>query len=162
MAAPGLSAEFPPLKGVEDADASPAEAPRPFARRRRVQFVAVALLAVVAASVAAVLLTSGGGGGLSVVHPNNVGVIDSKTNEIVDEVPVGIRPGPIAAGAGSIWVGNVGDRNLTRIDPLKRASAGAVSLNNQTPTGLAAGAGAVWVAHGVLGKLSRVDPERAS
>ena len=127
LAAPGLSAEFPPLKGVEDADASPAEAPRPFARRRWVQVVAVALLAVVAASVAAVLLTGGGGGGLSVVHPNNVGVIDPKTNEIVDEVPVGIRPGPIAAGEGSVWVGNTDDRTLTRVNVRTRANAGARS-----------------------------------
>ena len=58
----------------------------------------------------------GGGGGLSVVDPNNVGVIDPKTNEIVAEVPVGIRPGPIAAGEGSVWVGNTGDRTLTRVE----------------------------------------------
>jgi streptogramin lyase len=158
LAAPGLSAEFPPLKGVEDADAQPAEAPRPFVRRRWVQLVAVALLVVVAASVAAVLLTGGGGGGLSIVHPNNVGIIDPKSNEIVGEAPVGIRPGPIAAGAGSVWVGNLADRTLTRVDTGTRTTAGTVSLNNQTPTGVAVGEGAVWVAHGLLGKLSHVDP----
>ena len=158
LAAPGLSAQFPPLKGVEDADAPPVEAPRPFARRW-VQIVAVALLAVVAGSVAAVLLTGGGGGGLSNVDPNNVGVIDPKTNKIVDEVPVGIRPGPIAAGEGWIWVGNTDDRTLTRVNVRTHANAGTITLNNQTPTGVAAGEGGVWVVHGLLGKLSRVDPQ---
>ena len=81
------------------------------------------------------------------------------SNAIVDEIPVGIRPGPIAAGQGSIWVGNLDDRNLTRIDVAQRAKAETISLDDRTPTGLAFGEGAVWVAHGLLGEVSRVDPQ---
>ena len=66
-------------------------------------------------------------------------MIDNQTNEVVDSVPVGIRPGPIAAGAGFVWVGNLQDRTLSKIDPRKRAFAGTVTLNNRTPTGLAFG-----------------------
>ena len=76
-------------------------------------------------------------GGLAGVRPNAVGVIDPETNEIVAEVPAGIRPGPIAASEGSIWVGNLEGRTLTRIDTAQRSAVATVSLDNKTPTGLA-------------------------
>ncbi len=98
-------------------------------------------------------------GGLSEVQPNYVGVIDPQTNDIVAEVPVGISPGPIAFGEGAIWVGNLDDRTLTRIDPAQRTATASIPLERRTPTGVAAGLGAVWVAHGLRGDLSRVDPQ---
>jgi YVTN family beta-propeller protein len=98
-------------------------------------------------------------GGLSGIGPNSVGVIDPETNEIVAVIPVGLRPGPVAAGAGAVWVGNLQDRNLTKIDPRERSAAGVVPLGGRTPTGLAVGAGAVWVAHGPAGQLSRVETQ---
>ncbi len=75
-------------------------------------------------------------------------------------ISVGLRPGPVAQGAGAVWVGNVGDRNLTRID-LDDGSAAptVVSLESVTPTGIVVGEGAVWVAHGLAGALSRVEPQ---
>jgi class 3 adenylate cyclase/streptogramin lyase len=158
VGAPGLLSEFPPLRQKD----APAPAPPPpvsFIRRRKVVLGAAAFAILIGAAIAALLLMRSGGGGLSVVRPNNVGVIDPKTNEIVAEIPVGIRPGPLVVGAGSVWVGNLDDRTLTRIDTQSRTNAGTISLNNQTPTGLASGEGAVWVAHGLLGKLSRVDPQ---
>ena len=91
--------------------------------------------------------------------PNNVGLIDMKSNKIVAEVPTGIRPGPIASGFGSIWVGNMNDRTLTRVDPKTRAQIQTISLGDRTPTGVAAGAGGVWVANGILGSITRVDPQ---
>src|SRR6266542_266365 len=72
--------------------------------------------------------------------------------------PVGIRPGPIISGGGSIWVGNIDDRTVHRIDPSTRTVVKTISLG-ATPTGLAFGAGALWVAHGRRGQLSRVDAE---
>jgi class 3 adenylate cyclase/streptogramin lyase len=160
VAAPGLPTEYPPLRGEESAPA-PAVAPAlPIFRRRTVMFAAAAAALLLGIVLAAVLVTrGGGGGGLSLVHPNNVGVIDPKTNRIVAEIPVGIRPGPIVVGNGSVWVGNLGDRTLTRLDARSRSSTGTISLDNRTPTGIALGAGAVWIAHGLLGKLSRVDPQ---
>jgi YVTN family beta-propeller protein len=131
----------------------------PIRRRLPVVLTGVGGALLVAAAIAAVLvLRGGGGGGLSVVHPNSVGVIDPASNEVVAEVPVGIRPGPIAAAPGSVWIGNLTDRTLTRVDTRTRTNAGTISLDNQTPTGVAVGEGAVWVAHGLLGKLSRIDP----
>src|SRR5262249_22408208 len=89
----------------------------------------------------------------------HVGVIDPGTNEIVAEIPVGIRPGPIAAGGGSVWVGNLQDRNLTKIDAAKRVQSATISLGNRTPTGIAVGPDTIWVAHGLRGELSQVDPQ---
>ena len=65
----------------------------------------------------------------------------------------------MAAGAGSVWVGNLEDRTLTRVDPAQRAATATISLDRRTPTGIAVGEGAVWVAQGRLGQLSRVDPQ---
>ena len=135
--------------------------PRVEPRRSRRRAVAVAASVLLAVGVVALLAAfmGGSGGGLSGVQANHVGLIDPGTNEIVDEVSVGIKPGPIAFGMGSAWVGNLADRNLTRVDARTRERAGTISLDNQTPTGIAVGGDAVWVAHGPLGKLSRVDPQ---
>src|SRR5215211_5990836 len=94
---------------------APPKRVQPRARPSRNLAVAVAagLLVLIAAAVAAFLATRGPDGGLSGIRPNSVGVIDPKTNRVVDEVPVGIRPGPIAFGGGRVWVGNLDDRDLT-------------------------------------------------
>lgn len=129
------------------------------ARRRRPVVLAVAAFVLVAVIAAAYAATRDSADGLNEIRPNHVGVIDPETNTIVAAVPVGIRPGPVAAGTGSVWVANLGDRNLTRIDPKERSVVGTVSLGDRTPTGLAVGAGAVWVAYGLRGELSRVEPQ---
>jgi YVTN family beta-propeller protein len=127
-------------------------------RRRALALVAGAAGLLAIASVG-FLATRDSANGLPGVSPNYVGVIDPAANTIVAAVPVGSRPGPVAAGAGSVWVGNLLDRNLTRIDARRHSPAGAVSLGNRTPTALAVAPGAVWVAHGRSGELSRVDPQ---
>jgi YVTN family beta-propeller protein len=157
--AAGLPTEFPPPRGeAPPTDALEATIAAPVWRRRPV--ILASVLAVLAAVAAALFLaTRNTTGGLSGVRPNNVGIIDPKTNQIADEVPVGIRPGPIAVGGGTVWVGNLDERTLTKIDGRRRAAAGTFSLDNQTPTGIAVGAGSVWVAHGALGTLAVVDPD---
>jgi DNA-binding SARP family transcriptional activator len=144
-------AEPAPPATMPDGDAS---------RRGRLALAAAAALAVlVAAAVAVVATTRDSGGGLGRVRPNSVGVIDAASGTIVAEVPVGRRPGPVAVGGGSVWVGNLDDRNLTRIDARRRAVSATVDLDGRTPTALAYGAGALWVAHGARAQLSRVDAQ---
>jgi YVTN family beta-propeller protein len=158
-AADGLPAAFPPIRReAELAQAAEAAIAPPLWRRRAVVAAAGLALAGVVAAAALVAMrdTAGGLGG---VRPNHVGIIDAETNEIVAEVPVGIRPGPVAAVAGSVWVGNVQDRNLTRIDARQRTAAGTIALENRTPTGAAIGAGAIWIVHGLRGQISRVEPQ---
>jgi YVTN family beta-propeller protein len=154
----GLPAAFPRLTlgGNLTEAAEPAAVPPSW--RRPIPLAVAALALVSLLSVAVFVATRGSAGSAGEVHPNRVGVIDPETNEIVAQVPVGIKPGPIAVGDGSVWVGNLQDRTLTRIDLDKRSAAEPISLEGRTPTGIAFGAGALWIAHGRRGQLSRVGP----
>jgi YVTN family beta-propeller protein len=141
-----LEAPAPPER-----DAEP-----PPARRRSVLLIAAALV-VALVTVYGFLVLRDASSGLPGIPPNYVGAIEPSGGEIVAAIPVGVRPGPVAYGAGSLWVGNLGDRNLTRIDPVLHTATETVSIDNATPTGLAVGDGAVWVAHGLTGDLSRIE-----
>jgi YVTN family beta-propeller protein len=160
VGAADLPADFPALR-TEAAPTGAAEAvlapPRRLSRRTVLAGAALALIAV--AAVGAFLLTRSGTSGLSQVDPNNVGAIDPKTNAIIDQLPVGQRPGPIAASPDgrSVWVGDIGDRDVRRVDPRTREVTKTIFLD-ATPTGVAVGRGTVWVAEGLLGRLVRVDP----
>jgi class 3 adenylate cyclase len=159
-AAAGLPGSFPPVRGDASlAQAAEAAIAPPLWRRRRLVVLVAAALILVAALAGLLVLRNGSDGGLNGVQPNHLGVIDPQTNTIVAEIPVGIEPGPVAAGAGAVWVGNVRDRSLTRIDPDGQAVTGTFSLENRTPTGLAVGLGSVLVAHGLRGDVSLVDPQ---
>jgi YVTN family beta-propeller protein len=154
----GLPESFPPVRGDAHLAQAAEAALRPVWWRRPIVLAgAAAALVVVVAAV--VLLGRDGRTGLSGVSANAVGIVDPETNAIVAEVPVGIRPGPVAGGDGSVWVGNLDDRTLTRIDGAERSVAATFPLDDRTPTGIAVGFGAVWVAHGLRGQISRVDPQ---
>jgi class 3 adenylate cyclase len=150
-----LAAEFPPLRTVEPAPfagregelAEAAEAVVLPQRRRRRELLAAALMGVLAAAVAVPLFALGGGHKQAptsaTVVPDSVLVIDPRTNKAVEDIQVGENPGPIAYGDGAIWVGNTGDKTITRIDPeTYEKSTFGVPV---TPTGIAVGEGIVWV-----------------
>jgi YVTN family beta-propeller protein len=150
LAAEGLRTEFPPLRHQVQDNAR--------IRRRRVALVAVPLV-LLAAVVAAILGTRSAGA--ITIQPNAVGIIDPKTNKVVGQVPVGIRPDAVVGGATSVWVANDEDRTVSRIDSKTRVLLRTIPVP-QTPTGLAFGSGAVWVAHGLTGSVSRIDPAFAT
>lgn len=154
--ADGLPADFPPIR--PGAEAPPVAPPFPLWRRPAARGVAaLAVVALVVAAIAALALRDDA---TSVpVVPNSVAIVDPENGLVVDDIPVGPEPGPVIFGAGSIWVGNLGDRTVTRIDSDKRTVLGNITLDNRTPTGLAFGFEAVWVAHGRLGEVSRIDPQ---
>ena len=131
-------------------------------RRRRRSALALGLGGVLAlgAAVAVLLVVTSGGDKnalLAAVEPNAVGLIDSKSDRLVGQVPVGSRPSKIVVGEGAVWVLNSDDRTISRIDPQSRSvrtfSAGSPVVD------LAAGAGKVWVAHGSAGTVALVDPD---
>ena len=77
-------------------------------------------------------------------------VIDPDTNQVVRAISVGAGPGQLAydSQTGSLWVANLDDETVTRIDPRRRRSGRTVPIGN-VPDGLAAGDGTLWVAgHG--------------
>jgi len=128
-------------------------------RKRRRMYAGAALIGVLAAAIAIPVfaLGQGSGGGGTTVAPNSLAIIDAESNRVTGSVPVGIRPRPVAVGAGAVWVGNLDDRTLSRVDLATRTVQQNVGLQ-ATPTGLTTGAGAVWIANGILGTVSRFDP----
>ena len=128
-------------------------------RKRRRLYAGAALIGVLAAAVAIPVFALGQGSGPgTVVEPNHVAVIDPESNSVTGSIQVGIRPSPVAVGEGFVWVGNLDDRSLSKIDPSTRTIKGTFGLAPYTPTGVTTGAGAVWLAHGYLGSYSRFDP----
>ncbi len=124
---------------------------------RRLPILAVALLSLVGAAVAGAFLIGGEPAALT-VEPNWVAVIDPKTNEVLEPVPAGVEPGPIAFGGDAVWVGNLGGKSVTRIGPASRKVVETIAID-ATPTGVAFGHGKLWVAHGHTGQITWIDPE---
>jgi len=129
-------------------------------RKRRRMYVGAALIGVLAAAVAIPVLALGrGSGGRSAnVKPNSVAVIDAKSNRVVDSVPVGVRPGPIAVGEGSVWVANTEDETVSRIDARSHRLVRTIPVG-EYPSDVAVGLGSAWVAVGG-GLLRRISLER--
>jgi YVTN family beta-propeller protein len=140
--------------GIPRPDVTPPSERR--GRRRRWVRVGAAAVALAAIAAAAAVVWAGGEAGVR-VPPNSVAVIDPATNRVVRAVGVGIEPGPVAAGRGAVWVGNVADQTLQRIDLQTRTVTKTFPLDG-TPTGVAAGPHGVWVAYGRIGSVARVDP----
>ncbi len=127
---------------------------------RRFAIPAAVALVVVAVAVLGFLFMRDSGSGLTSVSPNAVGVIDPSTNELVDEVAVGIDPESIAVGAGGVWVANVEDETVSRIDPAARElERGGIAVGDYA-SDVTVGAGTVWVALGALAELARINPEQ--
>ena len=133
----------------------------PLARSRRPRYVAgaAALALVVLAGVLAYALTRGTSG-LSSVPPNHVGVIDASSNDLVAQVQVGRDPEAVAFGEGGVWVTNVGDESVSRIDPADTAATPASIFVESYPSDVTVGGGSVWVALGALAQVQRINPEQ--
>jgi len=138
------------------APAGDSEPPRVgWPRRRLMRTAALVGLAVATVAVVVALRDESAP---ALAPPNSVAVIDPSSNRLETAIAVGARPGPIAAGVGAVWTGNLDDKTLTRIDPAALRTTGTTTLA-ATPTGVAASSDAVWVAHGLTGQISRVDPQ---
>jgi YVTN family beta-propeller protein len=139
------------------------EAPRAGARRRTSVILAAGAVLLAAALAAAILvLIRNSNQTTTIVAANSVAVIDPSTSEVVDAVPVGEGPGPIAAGHDSLWVVNANDRTLMKIDASSRSVDASVGL--PVPTGflttkllVAITPDEVWVYACHL-RLLRIDP----
>jgi YVTN family beta-propeller protein len=140
--------------------AEPGVRQRPVLRGRSA--AAAALIGVIAAAVAIPVFTLSSGGSVvsATVQANSVVAIDPKTGKVVKTIPVGARPGPIAAADGKVWVGNRDEGTVTEIDARTRQFMGNVPLAHGSPTGIAATAGHVWAVTGdTSGDLYQIDPK---
>jgi YVTN family beta-propeller protein len=97
------------------------------------------------------------------VTPDSVAVIDPGNGVVVDDIPVGESPGPIAASEDSLWVVNLNDSNVMKIDPGTGSVVGQVAVpiatgRNMPPLRLAVAGDDVWVWACHL-TLYQVDPD---
>ena len=69
---------------------------------RRVAILAGAAVALLAIGAAVTSSLGGGRTGLTEVDPNDLAVIDSKSDVITAAAAVGAGPGPVATGDGSV------------------------------------------------------------
>jgi len=143
--------------GAPKGDPAAASPPLPARDRRRPGVVAGLLLAalVLAGVVVLVVVAGDDGGGVAPLTADShaVAVIDPEINQVVQAIPVGAGPGQLAYDrqTGSLWVANLDDETVTRIDAERRQSGRTVPIGN-VPDGLAAADGTLWVAghgHGV-------------
>ena len=96
------------------------------------------------------------------VAPNSLAAIDIRSDRVVGGAPVGARPGSVAFGSGSLWVANLDDRTVSRVDPRTLETLGAAIRVAGPPTGIAAADGRVWVvsssARSSSVSVSSIDP----
>jgi DNA-binding SARP family transcriptional activator/DNA-binding beta-propeller fold protein YncE len=146
---------------------APPEAPAPppptvprVGRRRSLLVVGPLVIAAATIAVGGVYLAGRDEGSTIATGPNTVIVIDVETNEIVDGVRVGDGPAGVAVGEGAVWVANLLDGTVSRVDP----GLGEVSRQGQigTPTAIAVGAGAVWVLDAFNDRLYVIDPRTSA
>jgi DNA-binding SARP family transcriptional activator len=79
------------------------------------------------------------------VAPNQLAAIDVRSERVVGTASVGARPGAVAFGSGSLWVANLDDQTISRVDPRTMQTLAAIRLG-RPPTGIAASpGGGVWV-----------------
>jgi DNA-binding SARP family transcriptional activator/streptogramin lyase len=146
------SLEIP--SGISTADARRLQEPRRARPGRRVRWLMLAAAFAIAGIAAGVALTTSSSA--VQVLPNSVGVIDPHHNRVVAAVPVGRRPGPVVYADGSVWVANLRDTTLTRIDARRRHVVGTTPLGGSYPTALAAADGIVWSGDPVQATIKRV------
>jgi YVTN family beta-propeller protein len=120
--------------------------PSPAAARNRLRGALIAAGgALLLAAIAAVAVKLAGSGASAVrVAPNSVAAIDIRSGRVVAAAPVGVRPGLIAFGAGSLWIANLDDQTISRVDPGSLRTLRNIQLS-APPMGLAASADGAWV-----------------
>ena len=131
---------------------TPARPPASMVTRIRRRWPALVGAAVLAAGALAAVLAFGHSGGAKpvVVTPHSVAVIDPHSNTLVDDIPIGGYPGPLAADGKFVYVSNIGDATVSRILPDSRRVYDTGSLSRAID--LVAVNNHLWAANGgVLG-----------
>jgi YVTN family beta-propeller protein len=120
--------------------------------------IGAAVLLSAAVVVAGMELTGDDSPGLASASANAVAAIDTGSNRLVADVPVGNGPTSVAVGYGSVWVTNAYDDSVSRIDPETGAVVQRIDVGRD-PSAIAVGSGVVWVANSWDGTVSRIDTQ---
>jgi serine/threonine protein kinase len=128
--------------------------------RSRWALAALGAAAIVATTAVLASVFRSDSGSLSTVSANAVGVIDPASNTLAGEVPVGVDPESVVVGGGGVWVANVKDETVSRIDPATREIERRGIAVGDYPSDIAVGLGSIWVALGPLAEFARINPEQ--
>jgi ABC-type transport system substrate-binding protein/DNA-binding SARP family transcriptional activator len=166
----------PPVRSSDDAHTAvahpePAGGPesvgarveRPGGRRRtrrRILGMAAAVLLLAAGSVTALVVRNASRSRLPSLPANGVGRLHAD-GSMTDAVLVGVSPGGIAYGAGSLWTVNRTDGTVSRIDPRKHAVIQTTRVG-ASPTAVTVSREDVWIANFGDGTVSRVNAQTNS
>jgi YVTN family beta-propeller protein len=83
----------------------------------------------------------------------------ASSGEVVGSpIAVGSEPAGIAVGQGSVWVTNIAENTVMRIDPHTDMVVGNPITVGKGPGGIAVGEGSVWVANNAEDTVMRIDP----
>lgn len=133
-------------------DAGPAAGEFVRRRRRRRNLYATGAAAAAAGAAAAAAFLAGA------VMDRDPGVPPAASRpdlEVVAEIPVGRNPSGISIGADSVWVANVGDGTVSRIDPRSDEVVAEVDVGGR-PDDVVAGDDVVWVTDVANGRVTPV------
>jgi YVTN family beta-propeller protein len=130
-------------------------------RRRRLVVGAVAA-AVALADIGVVIGRAGGTHSLAEIGSDAVGRVSLSGGVLHARLKVGDSPGPIASGLGAVWVGNVTDNTVSRIDVGNPSSPTNTISVGADPSGIAVGDDAVWVTNAGDRSVWRINPRAAT
>ena len=147
--------EVPPPQ-PEPAPTTPSSALAPRTRRRVGGAIVAGVVAACCVLGLAAFVVTRSGSDPRLIEPNSVGVIDPQTGIVVADIAVGIDPASITAASGSVWVGNVADETVSRIDVSSRNLVRTIATG-AAPLTLAPASKGVWVGSRV--SAGRIDPE---
>jgi YVTN family beta-propeller protein len=125
--------------------------------RRGGAIVAVGGALLLVAAAAAVFAGESDQASATRASGNSLAVVDPDGNRVVASIPTGVQPAHVAAGAGYLWVANLGDDTVTQIAPRERSVVSTTSPG-MTVGGVAADAGGVWIGDIRRTRLVRLDP----
>ena len=77
---------------------------------------------------------------------------------IVATIPVGRNPGFVVFAEGAVWVKNLGEETVSRIDPGTNNVTATIKIGAGAFGYLAAGEGSVWATNNDANTVSRIDP----
>lgn len=136
--------------------------------RRRGLLIAAGGLALLAALTAVSVRLAASGTRAVRVPPNSLAAIDIRSDRVTEVVPVGARPSGVVFASGSLWVANLDDQTISRVDPTTLRTLQTITVRGP-PTGIAASSRGPWVVesppnHGASPGTSsvfvgRVDPQ---